>query len=172
MLGLDQEQEGYEGLDEAGRELLSDLRSSRAGRNDNRTTSQRDRPTEWLSEEVAFIQRGRWFAASVSGVTRPNEDIGQELDRCFQSIQRRSRLSPSSINDQQPDLPDRYPRPRRSLARITHLPHHTPASFHDALPSRQCSLHPTLWHFTSVQSYSRCAAAHWMPYTPGSGGLR
>lgn len=88
MLGLDQEDPGSAGLDEGGKELLADLRGLPRSQINVRIPEDVALPTEPVDEEAAFHARGRWFAASVSGRTRPDEDIGQELDRSFQSIQR------------------------------------------------------------------------------------
>jgi diphthine-ammonia ligase len=91
MLGLGGD-EGVEGLDEAGRELLDDLRQSRSGLN-TRVGEEEQLDisgltiSDHLNEEVRFNKRDKWFAASINGVTRGNESIGEELKRCFDSIQ-------------------------------------------------------------------------------------
>ena len=83
---------GVEGLDEAGRELLDDLRQSRAGpRTEVGEEEQLNmsglRLSEGMNEDVRFNKRDKWFAASINGVTRGDESIGEELKRCFDSIQ-------------------------------------------------------------------------------------
>lgn len=108
MLGLDGAMKGEEGLDEASRELLSDLKSfpaDRAGRiassEAGKTGHDGDETGAGASTEtdtgmetgvVRFMKRARWFGVSISGKTQDGEDIGLELDRCFRSIQRK--LSP------------------------------------------------------------------------------
>ena len=91
MLGLGGD-DGVEGLDEAGRELLDDLSqshpgmSTRVGEEEQLDMSEL-RLSEDLYEEVRFNKRDKWFAASINGVTRGDESIGEELKRCFDSIQ-------------------------------------------------------------------------------------
>jgi diphthine-ammonia ligase len=91
MLGLGGD-DGVEGLDEAGRELLDDLRQSRPGPStDVGEEEQLDmsglKLSADLNEEVRFNKRDKWFAASIDGVTKGDESIGEELKRCFDSIQ-------------------------------------------------------------------------------------
>lgn len=91
MLGLGGD-EGVEGLDEAGRELLDDLSQSRSGLStDVGEEEQLDISGLTISadfnEECRFNKRDKWFAASINGVTRVDESIGEELKRCFDSIQ-------------------------------------------------------------------------------------
>jgi diphthine-ammonia ligase len=91
MLGLGGD-EGVEGLDEAGRELLDDLSQSQREMSTNvGEEEQLDmsglRISHDLNEEVRFNKRDKWFAASINGVTRGDESIGEELKRCFDSIQ-------------------------------------------------------------------------------------
>jgi diphthine-ammonia ligase len=93
MLGLGGD-EGVEGLDEAGRELLDDLRQSRPGLSMNvGEEEQLDMSMSGLTisadlnEEVRFNKRDKWFATSIDGVTRGDESMGEELKRCFDSIQ-------------------------------------------------------------------------------------
>ena len=38
-------------------------------------------------EGVRFNKREKWFAASITGITRGDESIGEELKRCFDSVQ-------------------------------------------------------------------------------------
>jgi diphthine-ammonia ligase len=96
MLGLGND-EGVEGLDEAGKELLEDLRRSRT----NKEAGEKEAldlsgltVSDNLDEGVRFNKRDKWFAASITGLTRGDESIGDELRRCFDSIQGTS--SPSS----------------------------------------------------------------------------
>lgn len=39
-----------------------------------------------IHQGVRFSKQGRWFAISVDGQTRGEEDIGEELRRCFDEI--------------------------------------------------------------------------------------
>jgi diphthine-ammonia ligase len=104
MLGLGGD-EGVEGLDEPGRELLGDLRQSIQGRVDEEDWVSEEVSTSSvdLDEEVRFGEKEKWFAASITGVTQGNESIGEELARCFDSIQcKYSTSSPgANANDQQ-----------------------------------------------------------------------
>jgi hypothetical protein len=88
MLGLGGDA-GVEGLDEPGRELLGELRRSIQGSVDGTAgvTEQVSSLLVDLDEEVRFSKKERWFAASITGVTQGNESIGEELARCFDSIQ-------------------------------------------------------------------------------------
>jgi diphthine-ammonia ligase len=89
MLGLGGDA-GVEGLDEVGKDLLEDLRQSQVGcvkeelDMSGLAVSVLD---ENLEEVVRFNKRDKWFAASIMGVTRGDESIGDELNRCFDSIQ-------------------------------------------------------------------------------------
>jgi diphthine-ammonia ligase len=80
-------------LDEAGRELLDDLSQSRSGLSTDVGEEEQEvdmsglRLSDDLNEEVRFNKRDKWFAASINGVTRGDESIGEELKRCFDSIQ-------------------------------------------------------------------------------------
>lgn len=90
MLGLDEEdgeRVGMEGLDEEGKERLDELGEGEveAVREEGREVG------EWSGgdvggEEVQFVKKGRWFTASVRGVTLPSEDVGQEVEKCFNAI--------------------------------------------------------------------------------------
>ncbi|XAO27823.1 hypothetical protein I312_106686 [Cryptococcus bacillisporus CA1280] len=90
MLGLEEddgEHVGMEGLDEEGKERLDELgeREVEAVPDEGREVG------EWSGgdvggEEVQFVKKGRWFTASVQGVTLPSEDVGQELEKCFNAI--------------------------------------------------------------------------------------
>ena len=89
MLGLGGD-EGVEALDEAGRELLDDLiRSSPAASSE--IARELDMSGLAISEDedegVRFNKREKWFAASITGVTRGDESIGEELKRCLDSVQ-------------------------------------------------------------------------------------
>jgi diphthine-ammonia ligase len=91
MLGLGGD-EGVAGLDEAGRELSDDLSQSRSGLStrvgeEEQLDMSGLRLSADLNEEVRFNKRDKWFAASINGVTRGDESIGEELKRCFDSIQ-------------------------------------------------------------------------------------
>lgn len=91
MLGLGGDG-GVEGLSEAGRELLADLSQSQREMSTNvGEEEQLDmsglRLSADFNEEVRFNKRDKWFAASINGVTRGDESIGEELKRCFDSIQ-------------------------------------------------------------------------------------
>jgi len=93
MLGL-RDNEGMEGLDEAGRDLLEELRQSDTVTRDTALEETKGEDPDMsgltvqdLGEEVRFNKRDKWFVASITGVTRADESIGQELKRCFDSIQ-------------------------------------------------------------------------------------
>jgi diphthine-ammonia ligase len=89
MLGLGGD-EGLEGLYEAGRELLDDLKRaslSASGEVAQELNMSGLAISEDLDEEVRFNKRDKWFAASINGVTRGDESIGEELRRCLDSIQ-------------------------------------------------------------------------------------
>jgi diphthine-ammonia ligase len=91
MLGLGGD-DGEEGLDEVGRELLDDLRQSRLGPSmkvgeEEQLDMSGLTISEELNEDVRFNKRDKWFAASINGVTRGDESIGEELKRCFDSLQ-------------------------------------------------------------------------------------
>lgn len=93
MLGLGGD-EGVEGLDEAGRELLEDLKRSSPPAS-SEVHQEPDMSglaiSEDVNEGVRFNKREKWFAASITGVTRGDESIGEELKRCFDSIQSKTR---------------------------------------------------------------------------------
>jgi diphthine-ammonia ligase len=88
MLGLGGD-EGVEGLDEPGRELLAELRQSIQVRVDEKAevVQEGSSLSVDLDEEVRFSQKDKWFAASITGVMRGDESTGEELARCFDSIQ-------------------------------------------------------------------------------------
>nr|KIR83025.1 cytoplasmic protein [Cryptococcus tetragattii IND107] len=87
MLGLEEEDVGMEGLDEEGKERLEEL-----GEREVEAVSEEGRKVgEWSGgdvggEEVQFLKKKGWFTASVQGVTLPSEDVGQELEKCFNAI--------------------------------------------------------------------------------------
>lgn len=176
MLCLDGVEVGSEGLDEAGLELLADLRT---------TTLLETNPSEEVNadlaalsierssspgaeaEAVRFNKKGKWFGLSVYGTTRPGESIGDELKRCFDSISGRS-----SPRQDVSRLIDRNPHITRSIARPTCFPYHTPPSLHVALRSRQCSLHDLFRYFPSFSSYCCCPTPFRVSYTSRSSWLR
>ncbi|KAE8538217.1 hypothetical protein D1P53_005556 [Cryptococcus gattii VGV] len=85
LLGLEEEDVGMEGLDEEGKERLEELgeREVEAAPEEGREVG------EWSGgdmEQVQFMKKKRWFTASVQGVTLPSEDVGQELEKCFDAI--------------------------------------------------------------------------------------
>jgi len=92
MLGLGGD-EGTEGLDEAGRDLLEELRQSNTVTRDTAPDTEEEDPSmsgltvQDSGEEVRFNKRDKWFVASITGVTRADETIGEELKRCFDLIQ-------------------------------------------------------------------------------------
>ena len=89
MLGLGGD-EGVEGIDQAGRELLDDLKRSSPSAS-SEIAQEPDMSGLAISgdvdEGVRFNKREKWFAASITGITRGKESIGEELKRCFDSIQ-------------------------------------------------------------------------------------
>lgn len=90
MLGLGGDA-GVEGLDEVGKELSEDLRQSQVGCMEGEELDMSGLAVsisdDNLDEVVRFNKRDKWFAASIMGVTREDESIGDELQRCFDSIQ-------------------------------------------------------------------------------------
>jgi diphthine-ammonia ligase len=95
LLGLD---EGTDGLDEKGRERLEELGEAQVIERKNGEASETTPNLDALSLgaeidgdapeglEVRFGSRGRWFTASVTGQTRGEEPVGQELRRSFDAI--------------------------------------------------------------------------------------
>lgn len=87
MLGLEEEDVGMEGLDEEGKERLEEL-----GEREVEAVPEEAREVgEWSGGDmgggkVQFVKKKRWFTASVQGVTLPSEDVGQELEKCFNAI--------------------------------------------------------------------------------------
>jgi len=142
MLGLGVD-EGVEGLDEPGRELLGELRQSLKGKVGE--TSELVEEVSSVSvdqdEEVKFNQTGKWFAASITGVTRENESIGEELARCFDATQgtptsRQHEVLTKDTNDQQCSHLKTYPSP------YTH-------------PTSPSSSHPCHYSYLQTQSTRR-----------------
>ncbi|OCF44797.1 cytoplasmic protein [Kwoniella heveanensis CBS 569] len=101
MLGLDESARGEEALNDDSKELLKELRQvvkydvDLAAINLNEA----DRPEQPALDaastmasggatepKVRFERKGRWFSASVQGVTKPAEDVGSELKACFDAI--------------------------------------------------------------------------------------
>jgi len=151
MLGLGGD-EGVEGLDEPGRELLGELRQFLEGKVGE--TSELVEEVSSVSvdqdEEVRFNKKGNWFAASITGVTRGNESIGEELARCFDAIQgtptsRRHEALTKDTDDQQTSHPTNYHSP------FTH-------------PTSPSSSHPCLFSYLQTQSIPRTLVP---PHHPG-----
>ncbi|KAK8847652.1 hypothetical protein IAR55_005511 [Kwoniella newhampshirensis] len=96
MLGLsgDSDGRGREGLDEEGLDALEELgdvkmeaRSTEGDLDRVVPMSIEDATYDEEHEEIVrFGRNGRWFAASVNGQTVDGEDVGQELQRCFEFI--------------------------------------------------------------------------------------
>jgi diphthine-ammonia ligase len=168
MLGLDGVEVGSEGLDEAGLELLAELRTTIPetntieGFNADLAALSIERPSSpgAEAEAVRFNKKGKWFGASVYGATRPGESIGDELRRCFDSISGRS--SPRHDGSR---LIDRYPDIARFITRPTRIPYHAPPSIHVTFRSRQCRLYDLLRHFPSFSSYCCCPTPFGVSYT-------
>ncbi|WVQ79838.1 hypothetical protein IAT38_001938 [Cryptococcus sp. DSM 104549] len=99
MLGLDSSEEGAEGLDEEGREALGEIgvvaEDEELPEIQGRSLSDGEKEVQ---EEVRFAKKGRWFTASVQGRSLPDEDVGQELKRCFDAIS-------TTLNDRSLSLP-------------------------------------------------------------------
>lgn len=92
MLGLEREEEvGMEGLDEEGKERLEEL-GERDVEEGGGVEMEEWSGGEADGGEVQFVKRKRWFTASVQGVTLPSEDVGQELETCFNAISCKSSL--------------------------------------------------------------------------------
>jgi hypothetical protein len=171
MLGLGGT-EGVEGLDEAGRELLDELRQSRPGLStDVGEEEQPDmselRLSEDLNEEVRFDKRDKWFAASINGVTRGDESIGEELKRCFDSIQGRTfhqQIGANKLTSRDIDNPRPIPPP-------SYIPHHPPLTFNVPLHTRQRSLLYILRYIPPIPSYCCCPPTPGDTYTIRSRGI-
>lgn len=102
MLGLDDGQEGEEGLDEVGKEAMDELSEWDRRRKAEGVTKElhdlrldpgaeeRDSVHEigasTSDERVRFCKQGRWLAVSISSRTTPEETIADELKRCFDAI--------------------------------------------------------------------------------------
>jgi diphthine-ammonia ligase len=164
MLGLGGD-EGVEGLDEAGRELLYDLSQSRSGlRKDVGEEEQLDMSGLRLSadsnEEVRFNKRDKWFGASINGVTRGDESIGEELKRCFDSIQGKNVDTSMSIALTSRDIDN-----PRSIPAPPYIPHHPPLTFNVPIHTRQCSLLYILRYIPPFPSYCCRPPTLWDTYT-------
>jgi hypothetical protein len=165
MLGLGGD-EGVEGLDEAGRVLLDDLRRSLPSASGEVT---QDLGMSGLAisadqnEDVRFNKRDKWFAASINGVTRGNESIGEELKRCFDSIQGRTFHQQIDVNELMSSNPDNP----RSIPPPPHIPHHPPLTVHVSLHTRQHSILYILRYIPPIPSYCCCPPTLWDTYTIG-----
>lgn len=139
MLGLEREEEvGMEGLDEEGKERLEEL-----GERDVEEGGGVEME-EWSGGEVdggkvQFVKRKRWFTASVQGVTLPSEDVGQELEKCFNAISCKSSLFlfHDLNNTSNPLFPTSQTRIRKPVPPPALNPHHPPPLLHVPLPARQ-----------------------------------
>lgn len=165
MLGLGGD-EGVEGLDEPGRELLGELRQSLKGELDEKDGVVEEVSTLSvdLDEKVRFNKMGKWFAASITGVTRGNESIGEELARCFDAIQGTPTLRhhEAILTTSNPHIPRPIPPP-------THIPHHSPSPIHVSFRTCKRSLLDVLWYIPAVPGYCCCPPSSGNPYTSGSG---
>ncbi|WWD00870.1 hypothetical protein V866_007808 [Kwoniella sp. B9012] len=94
MLGLDDETPGQEGVDEDGLEILDEIKGNLNLERLNINDEKQDRGIHQSGESSQgnsdgtprFERRGRWFCVSVDGVTKEDEDVGEELKMCFDSI--------------------------------------------------------------------------------------
>ncbi|WVR04842.1 hypothetical protein IAU60_001854 [Kwoniella sp. DSM 27419] len=95
MLGLDEAEAGQEGLDEAGVEMLEELRGIISTPDVQvMTLGAREQPAGRqpiavqvpTSPTVSLEKKGRWFAASVEGCSKDGQDVGEELRGCFDAI--------------------------------------------------------------------------------------
>ena len=165
MLGLGGD-EGVEGLDEPGRELLEELRQSLKGKvgETSELVEEVSSVSVDLDEEVKFNKRDKWFAASITGVTRGNESIGEELARCFDAIQGElaSYYSRWILTTSNPHISRPIPPP-------THIPHHPPPPIHVTIRTCKRSLLDVLWYLPTITSYCCCPPSSGNPYTSGSG---
>jgi diphthine-ammonia ligase len=167
MLGLGGD-EGAEGLDEAGRELLDDLSQSRSGLS-TRVGEEEQLDISGLTiledanVDVRFNKRDKWFVASINGVTRGNESIGEELKRCFDSIQGKTVDTSMSIALTSRDIDS-----PRSIPTSAYIPHHPPLTFNVPLPTRQRSLLDILRYIPPIPSYCCCPPSLWDTYTTRS----
>jgi hypothetical protein len=167
MLGLGGD-DGEEGLDELGRELLDDLRQSRLGPSmkvgeEEQLDMSGLTISEELNEDVRFNKRDKWFAASINGVTRGDESIGEELKRCFDSIQGKT-LDTSTHNELTPSNIDNP----RSIPPPSYIPYHPPPSLNVPIHTRQRSLLDILRYITPIASYCCCPPTTGVTYTTRS----
>lgn len=85
-----QQEEGEEGLDEQGLEVLNDLSGPRI-------TDGKEAVDEAQAESnpglVRFGQRGRWFTITAEGKTVDGESVGDELKTCFEAVKRNATSS-------------------------------------------------------------------------------
>ncbi|WVF69536.1 hypothetical protein IAT40_004314 [Kwoniella sp. CBS 6097] len=97
MLGLDTDVKGEEALNEESKEILEELREvvkndvnlaalalDEANGPAQSSSNSASRPVE--TPQVRFEKKGRWFNASVEGMTKDGEDVGMELKGCFDAI--------------------------------------------------------------------------------------
>lgn len=163
MLGLGGD-ERVEGLDEAGRELLNDLRRPSPSVSGG-VTQELDISglaiSEDLNEEVRFNKRDKWFAASINGVTRGDESIGEELKRCFDSIQGKTLHQQTDANKLTSSNPDNT----RSIPPPSYIPYNPPLTFNVPFHTRQCSLLDILRYIPPIPSYCCCPTTLWVAYT-------
>lgn len=88
LLGLDQDEVGKEGLDEEGLEVFEEIGDINIEPGED-TPQAVTLPSE---PSLAIGSKGRWFSISALGESRPGETVGDELQRCFDSI--RGRYAP------------------------------------------------------------------------------
>ena len=166
MLGLGGDK-GVEGLDEPGRELLGELRQSLKG-NVGETSELVEEVSSalvYLDEEVRFSKKDKWFAASITGVTRGNESIGEELARCFDAIQG----TPTSRQHEAILTTTSNPQIPRPIPPPTHSPHHPPPPIHVSIRTCKRSLLDVLWYLPTIPGYCCCPPSSRDTYTSGSG---
>ena len=173
MLGL-RDNEGMEGLDEAGRDLLEELRQSDTVTRDTALEETKGEDPDMsgltvqdLGEEVRFNKRDKWFVASITGITRADESIGEELKRCFDLIQG-TFPRPFIMKI----LMFRNPHNSRLIPTPAFISHHTPPTLHVTLPSRQYSLLYIFRYLSPITSYCCCSLTLWISYTLRSGRIR
>lgn len=170
MLGLDEEGEeqvGVEGLDEEGKERLEELGEREM--EDVRKEGGGVELVEWSAGgvgvgvgggEVQFVKKKRWFTASVQGVSLPSEDVGQELEKCFNAISCKS----SSISQFHPFLAKTAPSQTAIGKPLPPPPldsHYPPPLLHVSLPPRERKVQDVFRYEPSLPRDCCCAPFVW-----------
>lgn len=156
MLDLDM---GADGLDQLGREHLETLGRIEFSREGIDQDDMPEAPEAESSTSVRFSRQRRWFAASVDGRTLEDEDIGEEIRHCLESITSTPQVLPWSRADgshffSKVGTGGAIPPPSHRTCHPSHI--------HDV---RFCAcergVHHILRHFPSESCHSGCALIAW-----------